>query len=298
MGQQATLQRSLELLMLLNNSFGKTVKELSERFDISNRTVYRYLDTIKEAGFVIDNNNGHYKIDRDASAHDISKLLHFSEEEAFILSKAIHEIETDGGYKRKLAQKLYSLYNFDRVVYAINKKEDSENILSILKAIKKKKQIILKNYKSGNSNTIRDRILEPIDFTYHYNSLWAFDTEDKKNKIFRTSRFSDVLISEENYRYSSEHSKGVVDVFRFSGFDPIRVKLSLSLRAYTLLIEEYPLAQKDITPISNYEYEFNTKTCGFEGIGRFVMGLPGEIVIHSPDSFKAFISKKLDLLKK
>lgn len=43
-----------------------------------------YFDTFKQVGFVIENNNGYFRIDKENStAKDISQLLHFTEEEAF-----------------------------------------------------------------------------------------------------------------------------------------------------------------------------------------------------------------------
>ena len=104
MSDQAKFQKMLEVLLLLDCQYGRTIAELSERFEISQRTVYRYLDTFKQVGFVIENTNGYFKIDKEnATVQEISHLLHFSEEEAFILSKAIHSIEDTDEIKSKLS---------------------------------------------------------------------------------------------------------------------------------------------------------------------------------------------------
>ncbi|MGC6415065.1 MAG: HTH domain-containing protein [Bacteroidia bacterium] len=89
MGDQAKFQKMLEVLLMLDCKYGRTIQELSDRFDISQRTVYRYFDTFKQVGFVIENNSGYFRIDKENStAQDISQLLHFTEEEAFILVKS------------------------------------------------------------------------------------------------------------------------------------------------------------------------------------------------------------------
>jgi len=189
MADQAKFQKMLELLLMLDCKYGRTIPELSERFEISQRTVYRYFDTFKRVGFVIDNNNGFYRINKKNSiAQDISQLLHFSEEEAFILSKVIHSIDENSELKEKLVKKLYSLYDFNRVIHAITKKEETENIYNLLQAIKQQKQVVLKSYKSGYSKNISDRVVEPIDFIVNYSGIWCFDTQDQSNKIFKTSR--------------------------------------------------------------------------------------------------------------
>lgn len=143
MAEQAKFQKMLEVLLMLDCKYGRTIQEISERFVVSQRTVYRYFDTFKQVGFVIENNNGYFKINKEEStSQDISQLLHFTEEEAFILSKAIHAIEDGSEQKEKLVKKLYSLYDFDRVIYAITKKEDTENIYNLIQAIKQQKQVV------------------------------------------------------------------------------------------------------------------------------------------------------------
>ena len=64
MNDQAKFQRMLEILMKLSGSFGYSIKQLAEDFDSSERTIYRYLTTFKKTGFLLDNHNGYFKIDK------------------------------------------------------------------------------------------------------------------------------------------------------------------------------------------------------------------------------------------
>ena len=85
MSDQAKFQKMLEVLLLLYCQYGRTIAELSERFEISQRTVYRYLDTFKQVGFVIENTNGYFKIDKEnATVQEISHLLHFSKTQDYL----------------------------------------------------------------------------------------------------------------------------------------------------------------------------------------------------------------------
>ncbi|WP_127142495.1 helix-turn-helix domain-containing protein [Flagellimonas marinaquae] len=52
----------LEVLLMLDCRYGRTIPELAERFGISQRTVYRYFDTFKQMGFVIENRSLTYKM--------------------------------------------------------------------------------------------------------------------------------------------------------------------------------------------------------------------------------------------
>lgn len=299
MSDQAKFQKMLEVLLLLDCKYGRTIAELSERFEISQRTVYRYLDTFKQVGFVIENTNGYFKIDKEnATVQEISHLLHFSEEEAFILSKAIHSIEDTDELKSKLVKKLYSLYDFDRVIHAISKKEESENIYTLLQAIKQQKQVVLESYKSGNSRNIRDRIVEPIDFTINYTGVWCYDVEDGVNKVFKTSRIKSVQLLDSFFYHKPKHQKGIIDIFRMQSFEPVAVVLELSLVAYNLIIEEYPLSEKYISKISDNLYRLECEVGNFIGVGRFILGLPGEIKIIESEALKIYVMEKHQLLKK
>lgn len=297
MAEQAKFQKMLEILLMLDCKYGRTIQEISERFDVSPRTVYRYFDTFKQVRFVIENKNGFFNINKEeSSAKDISQLLHFTEEEAFILGKAIHAIEDGSELKDKLAKKLYSLYDFDRVIHAISKKEKTDNIFNIIQAIKQQKQVVLKEYKSGHSNNIRDRLVEPIDFTVNYMGVWCYDTEDQSNKIFKTARIKEVVLTDNCWEYKPKHHKGITDIFRMQSFEPIAIQLKLSMLAYNLLVEEFPLSEKYIKESDDHKYILKTDVGNFIGVGRFVLGLPDEIEVIYPQSFKDYLNSKISKL--
>jgi proteasome accessory factor C len=294
MSDHAKFQRMLEILLMLDCKFGRSIDEISRRYNISQRTVYRYFDTFSKAGFVINNNKRFYNINHKNSLVDnISHLLHFSEEESLILSKAIHSIEDDNELRTKLVHKLCSLYDFDRVIHAIVKKEDTPKIYNLLQAIKHQKQVILKDYKSGHGGTIRDRLVEPLDFTNNYNAVWCFDTEDKKNKIFKSSRITRVLIQEENWRFVKKHKVGNTDIFRIHDYTSFPVKIRLSLMAFNLLIEEFPLAEPFLKKENDNEYILETKVCNYLGVGRFVLGLPKEVEVLGDEKFKNYLKNQI-----
>ena len=294
MADQAKFKKMLEILLMLDCKYGRTIQEISERFDVSQRTVYRYFDTFKQVGFVIENNNGYFKIDKEESTtQDISQLLHFTEEEAFILSKAIHTIEDGSELKDKLAKKLYSLYDFDRVIHAISKKEETDNVFNLIQAIKQQKQVVLKEYKSGHGKNIRDRLVEPIDFTLNYMGVWCYDTEDQSNKTFKTARIKEVVITDESWKYKPKHHKGIIDIFRMQSYEPIAIRLKLSMLANNLLTEEFPLSEKYIEKVEDDKYLLTTDVGNFLGVGRFVLGLPDEIEVIYPQAFKDYLNRKM-----
>jgi predicted DNA-binding transcriptional regulator YafY len=166
-----------------------------------------------------------------------------------------------------------------------------------MEAINKKQQVILKRYQSSNSNRISDRFIEPMGFTTNFISLWGFDTEDLRNKLFKTSRIGDVELSSNGWEYEDNHHIGFVDVFRFSSYEKIPVKLELSLMAKNLMVEEYPMAEQYITNNGNNSYLFEAEVASLAGVGRFALGLIDEVTIHSPESLKDYLKQKIQAEK-
>jgi len=283
------------MLLLLSGNRSYSVIELAKKYETSERTIHRYISTFRSVGFIVEQENGQYRIaTMDKDFRKLSDLLYFSEEEAWLLTKAIHAVSDNNVLKENLEKKLYSLYNFDRVADTIIvKKKNSENIHALMAAIKAGKQVILRGYRSANSNLERDRLVEPFDFTTNYIAVWAFDPEDRQNKQFKTARIESVEVLEKPFRFAPQHKKLPTDVFRISSDKQINVKLTLSLRAYSLLIEEYPMAEDLCTRLPDNLWQFSGEVCEFEGVGRFVLGLMDEITILAPRELKAFVEEKI-----
>ncbi len=294
MNDQEKLRRILEIMIYLSSGIKRSITEISERFEISERTAFRYIQTFREAGFVIHKpSDGFYQISKDSPYfREISELLHFSVEEAMILQKTIHSISDENLLKRNLIKKLYALYDFDGVVNTIVKQEYSENIHQLIRAIKFKNKVVLKEYQSANSNEARDRIVEPFGFTTNYIAIWAFDINEKCCKTFKNTRIGEVQILTERWENETKHRKQPMDVFRISCEKQFPVKIKLSIRACELLKEEYPLAEEFISPVNDNGFLFEAKVCSYEGVGRFVMGLYDEITVIEPDGFKRFLKEK------
>jgi predicted DNA-binding transcriptional regulator YafY len=299
MTDQKKLRKMLEILLLISGNIKYTKKYLCQKFNTSERTIYRYFETFRQVGFVLENNDGYYHINKNQSTcRDISELLHFSEEEAYILSKAIHSVDDNNTIKSNLVKKLYALYDFDRVAKTIVKKEHSENVHAIIHAFKEKKQVVLKNYVSASSNRVSDRLVEPFDFTTNYISVWCYEPGSQANKLFKTARIGKVETTQNPWQNEDKHKQALMDVFRISSHEKIPVKLLLNTRAASLLTEEYPMAEEFMQPTKNDKYLFDGWVCSFEGIGRFILGLPGEIEIINPATLKTYLTKRIAPLQK
>lgn len=183
---QPKIERMLRLMMLLTSNRNYSIEDMSDKLNMSQRTVYRYLDTFREAGFVIKKTNDIFRIDKSSPYFkEISELVHFTDEEAYILKKAIESIDENNLLKQNLKKKLYAVYDFKIIADVVVHTKDKDNVHNIIEAIEQKKQLVLHDYHSANSNSIRNRIVEPFAFTTNYIQLWAFEIESQSNKLFK-----------------------------------------------------------------------------------------------------------------
>lgn len=297
---QPKIERVLRLMMLLTANNRYTIEDLSEKLETSPRTIYRYIDTFKDAGFFVTKSGPYFKLDKKSRYFkDISQLIHFTEEEAYILNSAIESIDPTNVIKQNLKAKLASVYDYKMLAECVVKGENARNVNSIIEAIEEKKQIVLHDYTSAHSKNVSDRLVEPLSFTTNYIQVWAYEVSTGMNKLFKLSRIGSVEVLDSDWKYESEHKEGLMDLFRINSFEQIPIKLKLGLRAASLLIEEYPLAEKYLTSVADDKSAFilQTNVCGYEGVGRFVLGLLDDVEILEGDGLKEFLRERMKLAK-
>ena len=283
----------LKLIDILSGIRKYTKQEIMERLEISERSFYRYLKVLRDYGFVINNEDNFYIAEKNNRIiKDISSLLHFSEEESYILNEAINNIEASNKIRENLIAKLSALYDADRIAIQFVNKENSSKIKPLLEAIRKKKNVKLIAYKSSGSGKITDRIVEPFEFTPNYISIWVYEHKSKMNKLFKISRMLSVKKLESDWDFEDYHKANLLDCFRVGGEQQIPISFKMSLKAKNLLIEEYPLAEKFISIVNDNLYCFDGWASKFDGIGRFLMGLPGEFFDVKPIDLQSFIKNK------
>lgn len=282
---QPKIERMLRLMKLLTANTSYTVDDIAQRLDMSRRTIYRYIDTFREAGFVIKKSGSYIRLDKE-SPHfkDISQLVHFTEEEAVILKRAIESIDDTNLLKQNLKRKLYSVYDNKVLADTIVQGGNAATVHTLIEAIEEHRQVILKDYRSSHGSVVRDRVVEPFAFTTNYVQVWCYDTESYSCKLFRLSRVGFVQKLEQEWQWEGEHRQGFLDVFRMNGETRYHICLRLGMLSHNLLIEEYPLAEQCITPLKDGGWLLDTDVANLAGVARFVAGLMDDIqIIDSPE---------------
>jgi predicted DNA-binding transcriptional regulator YafY len=286
---QAKLLRLFQIIAVLKSGHW-TIKQLAERFDTSERTIYRYIKLLEEVDFLLEKDfeNRFFIITTD----DDPTQAQFSIEETKLIKKLIQSGTHDNPLKSTLLKKLSLNSEMDSMPRLFLKVRLGHFVDQLAEAIRNKNQLVLKNYHSANSNEIRDRLVEPIHFGDNYQSIVALDTQDKICKQFKLDRIGEIIAMKTKFQNEELHRKNQSDIFGFSGDSDTWITLHLSLRAYLLLREEYPLSIS-FTERTDDGYHFHGPVSNFDGIGRFVLGLMDEVRIKGPEVFKTFIENKL-----
>ena len=211
--KQTKIVKMLRLMKLLTGNVSRTIDQLAKEMGITPRTVYRYIDDIREAGFVVNKLYGNVyamgKVGRGLS--DFNKLIYFTEEEAYITAKLIEGIDNNNVLKRDLQRKLASVYN---------------------------STFIGKYAAEISTNTIVE--------------------------------------------------KKPTDLFRMTGNLKEKIVLQLDTRAKSLLLEEFPLAEKELKR-EDGKWVLRTTIRSLEGAGRFVIGLAANVKILEGERLRKYV---------
>lgn len=294
MTEQQKIYRTLKLIGILSNGRGATIPTLAESMEVSERTLYRYINLLESLGYVVEKDfHNRYFI---ASNVDYSQFS-FSLEEAELISQSLSTLAGRNKLVPDILKKLHHHSPLKPIAEHLDRIRISRNVDLLNAAISLKKQVVLLSYHSANSGDVRDRLVEAIRISKDYQFLIAFDTEDKKTKYFKIERIADIKTLETAFKFKDKHREVRQDMFGYSHEKEVWVECILSMRAAMLIREEYPLSIPYLTQMEDGKYHFFGPVRGFHAVGRFVLGLAGEIDVRGPQEFKEFIKEKVQALK-
>jgi predicted DNA-binding transcriptional regulator YafY len=291
MHNQNKILRVLQLITLLKKEPAKSIRFLAGILESTDRTVYRYLDLVKELGFELHkDHNNKFQILGEVESQSIS----FSNEEVSLLRDLVLTTGKDSKLKDSLLQKIYLQSELAIQGNHILKANLGRMVEKINYSITENKRILLKGYHSLNSQRISDRLIEPITMTDNYNSICGFEVETQLNKYYNLERITEVVLTDEPQEFTELHQMDEMDAFGFSekNGEKFMVELSISLRAYILLKEEYPKIEKHIKKEKNSEkYLLNVEVNNPKPITRFILGLKEDIEVVGSKSFLKYLSE-------
>lgn len=118
------------------------------------------------------------------------------------------------------------------------RKTDDKTII-LQDAIQKEHRVRLMGYRSSNSGTVQNRVIE----AFHIDSneyIHGYEPDSDMVKIFRVSRADKIVMLDDPWAFKDKHIPLQIDLFHMSGKHRITIKLLLKLQAKNAIEEYYP----------------------------------------------------------
>ena len=292
--------RQLRLLLMLTQHRNLTVDDVSRQLSMSRRSIYRYIDSYKQMGFIVVKEGPRYHIDPESPFFKQStSYIHFTEDEAMTINQVLNSVYDNSPQVRHLREKLSSLYDYKVLSKHGVDEHIAQNLAALFEAVKTERMVVLRDYASPNSAQTSDRIVEPYLFVSENSEVRCYEIKTGQNKTFKLSRIRKVEPLDLLWSHKNEHAEYFTDLFHFSGEERFPVTLILGQLSMSLLVEEYPGASALLEQQEDGRFLLKTEVCSYKGIGRFVMGLIDDIeVVDSPEFVDYLRGKAKDLTQK
>jgi predicted DNA-binding transcriptional regulator YafY len=275
MFNQHRILRVFKLITLLKTFPTKSIKRLAQSLEISERSCYRYLDLLAEMGFEVDK-DPHHKFFLRSEA--ISEP--FTKEESQLIHEALSVAAKNNPLAASIQAKLPYLAESQTRANQVMAGHLAKLVSQIQEAISTEKQVRIFKYQSASSESISDRLIEPIGFTENYQTLCAFEVESQQNKYFKLERMGAIEILAENHKFNEAHLLLKPDVFGFNETGTkFPIKLKLSMRAMLFLKDDYPATADFLTEQKDGSWLLNVEVNSMEPVERIVRGMPGEVEV-------------------
>ena len=273
MFNQNRILRVFKLITLLKTFPAKSIKRLASTLEISERSCYRYMDLLDELGFEVtkdENNKFSLKADQIVDP--------FTKEESHLIQEVLTVSVKNNPLVTSIKSKLPSLEESNILAKNIVNGHLSKLVSQINEAILNKTQIKIYKYQSANTESVSDRIVEPIGFTDNYQYLCAFELDSKQNKYFKLERMGTIENLVEIAKFKEMHKLLNPDVFGFNDSgEKFSVKLKMSMRAMLFLKDDYPETADFLTEQKDGSWMLNVEVNSLDPVHRVIRGLPEEI---------------------
>jgi len=292
----AKFDRQLQLMVALTQGTGLSVSQLAERTGLTRRTIYRYIEAFKEAGFIVEQHGTRYRLShRSPFFKQITELIHFTDDEALTINGVLNSVHDNSPQVRHLREKLARLYDEKVLAEHGIDRHIARNLSLLYRAVSEERICVLHGYSSPHGRRTADRVVEPYMFLSANSEVRCYEPASGMNKTFKIGRAESVEILDLCWANKERHEPFHTDLFHFSGEKRFRVRLLLGRLSASLLTEEFPFSEREMTLHDDGRYLLDTQVCSYKGIGRFVMGLLDDIeIVDSPD-FADYIRRRLQL---
>ncbi|HEX8546411.1 MAG TPA: WYL domain-containing transcriptional regulator [Cytophagaceae bacterium] len=292
MVEQQKILRVFKLITLLAGGERKTIIELTSALEASPSTIYKYLSLLEEIGYCVEKDfQGRYFIFEGST-----KPPFYEEHETALLQQCLSSLPNSNPSKTSLLKKIQLSSSLVPSAVELKQRMFGRVISKLNEAIKEKQWIRIYQYQSADSpEDRRDRVVFPMSINLDNGQLTAFDRQKEAVRVFKVHRMTSVETETQQTGRPDVGYYTSMDLFGFTGPESIHVCLRISARAKHLLEEEYPKSAYSISPTKDpsFPYQYKDEVRNFKGIGRFILGLPGEVTVESPVGLIEYLNMRV-----
>ena len=276
-----TLRILLKLLAAPNRL---TKKQLGAYVGLKDRSsVTDHINHIRAAGITVEYDDHHrYYVLPSTGFKELNYLSPFNEADKARIRSALNQLPEAEALQ--LSNKLESLLDFQALGLEALRRPELEKVEAIKEAMRKKKRVLLVNYRSRNSNDERDRPVEVFGLEPETGMIRAYDTEKLRTSHFMLSRMDRVKLLDEPWKFAGLHNHHPSDAFNIVDNNKVLVDLTLSVSAYNDLVERNPNARQYTRKgAEENTYTFQGRVnAKFIGLRQFLLANWRHVTIHSP----------------
>lgn len=288
MTEMQKLYRVFQLIRILNTPPGKTVKQLISLLNSSKSDIYRLLKLLEDIGYPVETDFQHRKFLQFSFPKQ--EKSSFDPEELFYLQEVLQQYAGDSTLATSILHKFDQNLNLIPLADSLPHLHITRMVQLAKAGIDMGKCLKLHRYRSLTGEDVRDRLIEPLEITQDKKYLIGWDIAVDDQRQFKIIRIQDIDILEKKVAKSRIASP--MDIFGLTGTEWLSVRMELTSLAHNLLVEEFPYSTQFIRANKDYIL-FDGMVRNWKGIGRFVLGLPGQVKVISPNGFKDYLKDKI-----
>lgn len=295
------IHRLLEIVNILLDKRAITAKELSEHFEVSQRTIYRDIDTLSAAGIPIYTTKGKRGGIRLLDHYVLNKTILSEKEQLDILSslqslKSLNVPDVEPVLKKLTV--MFDKHNtswidvdFSQWGSGLTEKEKF-NILKT--AISNRKLVVFNYYSSYGEKT--ERVVEPLRLLFKGQAWYVYGFCRTKDafRIFKITRIKNLTLSNESF------SRNVQDDIANNPLDltnnvpnkmvtlVLKIDPCMAYRVYDEFEQEYIIHNQDGSYTVTATYPEN------EWVYGYVLSFGEFVEVIKPEYVREIIKQKLE----
>lgn len=291
------VNRLFEIIYILLEKNIVTAKELAERFEVSQRTIYRDIEALSAAGIPVYMSKGKGGGISILSGFVLNKAILTEEERLEILSsiRAVNAISFNDEKIEKVFRKLNNILgkndtdwievDFSNWGNAEREKETFNNLKSSILS----KKVVNFNYSSGKGENISREVC-PLKLYFKGQSWYMYGYCRVRNdyRFFKLRRIKDLYISEESFNIKTP--KKIVKEDKIFNGEFITLKMKIPSKMAYRVYDEFENFKKldDGSFLVNIEYPKG------EWLFSYIFSFGEECEILEPQEIRMEIKNKIE----